>query len=387
MSRQFINEKVRNLPPSGIRKFFDLVVNTKGVISLGVGEPDFVTPWRIREACLYSLEKGYTMYTSNYGLLELRQELAKHTYKKYGVEYNPEKQILVTVGVSEAIDIVFRAVLEKGDQVLIPEPCFVSYKPCVVLADGEPVSIETTARTQFKLTPEMLEQHITDKTKAIILCYPNNPTGATYTEKELIALSKVVEKHDLLVISDEVYAELTYDSNHICFAQLPGMYNRTVVLNGFSKAYAMTGWRIGYAMSSEEIINAIVKIHQYSIMCAPITAQMGALEALKTGDEEVKKMVNQYNQRRRYIVARLNEMGLDCHMPEGAFYVFPSIVKTGLTEEEFAEKLLNEEKVAIVPGSAFGLGGNGHIRCSYASSLENIKEAMDRMERFVVRCK
>ena len=386
MSRQFINEKVRNLPPSGIRKFFDLVVNTKGVISLGVGEPDFVTPWRIREACLYSLEKGYTMYTSNYGLLELRQELAKQAYQKYGVEYNPEKQILVTVGVSEAIDIVFRAVLEKGDQVLIPEPCFVSYKPCVVLADGEPVSIETTARTQFKLTPEMLEQHITDKTKAIILCYPNNPTGATYTEEELIALSKVVEKYDLLVISDEVYAELTYDSNHICFAQLPGMYNRTVVLNGFSKAYAMTGWRIGYAMSSEEIINAIVKIHQYSIMCAPITAQMGALEALKTGDEEVKKMVNQYNQRRRYIVARLNEMGLDCHMPEGAFYVFPSIVKTGLTEEEFAERLLNEEKVAIVPGSAFGLGGKGHIRCSYASSLENIKEAMDRMERFVVRC-
>lgn len=383
-NNKFVNERVSSLPPSGIRKFFDLVIGTKGVISLGVGEPDFVTPWHIREASMYSLEKGYTMYTSNYGLLELRQEIAKHFLQEYELEYNPENQILVTVGVSEAIDLVLRAVLEPDDEVLIPEPCFVSYKACVTLAGGVPIPLATTAETEFKLTPEMLRSQLTPKCKAIILSYPNNPTGATYTKEELIALAKVIEDTNCLVISDEVYAQLTYDDNkHVCFASLPNMKDRTVVLNGFSKSHAMTGWRIGYALASKEITDAIVKIHQYTIMCAPVMGQMAALEAIKNGAEEVAVMVNHYNQRRKLFVKQLNEIGLSCHEPLGAFYVFPSIVKTGLTDEEFAEKLLMEQKVAVVPGSAFGDSGQGHIRCSYASSLDNINEALRRMEKFV----
>jgi aminotransferase len=381
--RTFVNKKVRELPPSGIRKFFDLVVNTKGVISLGVGEPDFVTPWHIREASVYSLEKGYTMYTSNYGLLELRQEIAKHFANKYNLEYNPEGEMVVTVGVSEAVDIVLRAVLEEGEEVLIPEPSFVSYKPCTTLAGGVPIPIETTAVTEFKLTPDMLRNKITPKTKAILLSYPNNPTGTTYTKAELLELAKVIEQYDLLVLSDEIYADLTYEGSHTCFASLPNMKERTVVFNGFSKAYAMTGWRIGYTLASKEITDAIIKIHQYTIMCAPVMGQMAALEALKNGAEEVKFMVNQYNKRRRLIVSRFNEIGLECHEPNGAFYAFPSIKSTGFTSEEFCEKLLLEEKVAVVPGNAFGAGGDGHIRCSYASSLENITEALNRMEKFV----
>ncbi|MDW7674997.1 MAG: aminotransferase class I/II-fold pyridoxal phosphate-dependent enzyme [Bacillota bacterium] len=379
----FVNKKVANLPPSGIRKFFDLVANTKGVISLGVGEPDFVTPWRIREACFYSLEKGYTMYTSNYGLLELRQEIAKHFSRKYKVKYNPENEILVTVGVSEAVDIVLRAVLEPDEEVLIPEPSFVSYKPCTILAGGVPVPIETTADTQFKITPKMVADKITPNTKAILLSYPNNPTGATYSKQELLDLAKVFEKHNLLVLSDEIYADLTYEGAHTCFASLPNMRDRTVVFNGFSKAYAMTGWRIGYTLANKEITDAIVKIHQYAIMCAPVMGQMAALEALRNADDDVIQMVNQYNQRRRLIVSRFNQIGLTCHEPKGAFYAFPSIKSTGLTAEEFAERLLIEEKVAVVPGNAFGLGGDGHIRCSYASSLDNITEALVRIERFV----
>jgi aminotransferase len=383
--RNYINKKVKELPPSGIRKFFDLVVNTKGVISLGVGEPDFVTPWHIREASVYSLEKGYTMYTSNYGLLELRQEIARHFANKYNLAYKPEGEILVTVGVSEAVDIVLRAVLEEGDEVLIPEPSFVSYKPCTILAGGTPIPIETTAATEFKLTPEMLKEKITPKTKAILLSYPNNPTGTTYTKAELLELAQVIEQYDLLVLSDEIYADLTYEGSHTCFASLPNMQERTVVFNGFSKAYAMTGWRIGYTLASKEITDAIVKIHQYAIMCAPVMGQMAALEALRNGEEEVKYMVSQYNRRRRLIVARFNEIGLKCHEPNGAFYAFPSIKSTGLTAEKFCERLLLEEKVAVVPGNAFGIGGDGHIRCSYASSLDNITEALKRIERFVMK--
>ncbi|MBS4024808.1 MAG: aminotransferase class I/II-fold pyridoxal phosphate-dependent enzyme [Clostridia bacterium] len=381
--RNFVNKKVKELPPSGIRKFFDLVVNTKGVISLGVGEPDFVTPWHIREACVYSLEKGYTMYTSNYGLLELRQEIAKHFVNKYKLEYNPEGEIVITVGVSEALDIVLRAVLEEGEEVLIPEPSFVSYKPCTTLAGGVPIPIETTVATEFKLTPDMLRNKITPKTKAVLLSYPNNPTGTTYTKAELLELAKVIEQYDLLVLSDEIYADLTYEGSHTCFASLPNMKERTVVFNGFSKAYAMTGWRIGYTLANKEITDAIIKIHQYAIMCAPVMGQMAALEALKNGEEEVKYMVNQYNKRRRLIVSRFNEIGLECHEPNGAFYAFPSVKSTGFTAEEFCEKLLLEEKVAVVPGNAFGVGGDGHIRCTYASSLENITEALKRMEKFV----
>lgn len=376
---------VRDIPPSGIRKFFDLAAETKGVISLGVGEPDFVTPWHIRESCVYSLEKGYTMYTSNYGLLELREEIARYLYGNFGVTYNPRNELLVTLGVSEALDIALRTILSPGEEVIIPEPCYVSYKPCTILAGGKPIPVRTDVSTEFRVTAKQIEAAITPKTKAIILCYPNNPTGATMTREELLAIAKVVEKHNLIVISDEIYERLTYEGKHTCFASLPGMKDRTILLNGFSKAYAMTGWRIGYVAANPDFIGAMVKIHQYSMLCAPVTAQMAALEALKNGTEEMQKMVNQYNQRRRLVVQGFRQIGLPCFEPKGAFYAFPSVAATGMTSEEFAEKLLLEAKVAVIPGDVFGEGGEGHIRVSYASSLQNLNLALERIGSFLAK--
>ncbi|KKM09199.1 aromatic amino acid aminotransferase [Clostridiales bacterium PH28_bin88] len=381
----FITPVLKAIPPSGIRRFFDLVSSTKGVISLGVGEPDFVTPWHIREACVYSLEKGFTMYTSNWGLPELRQEICRYTEDRYGVRYSPQDEVLVTIGASEAVDLALRSVLGPGDEVLIPEPSYVSYKPCVLMAGGQPVSIRTTMDNGFKLKPEQLERAITSRSKVLMLCYPNNPTGATMNREELEEVSRVVERHNLLVISDEIYSELTYNGGHTCFSSLPGMRERTILINGFSKSFAMTGWRIGYVMGNTALIGAMTKIHQYTILCAPVMGQMAAVEALRRGAAEREKMVNQYNQRRRLVLARLREMGLSCFEPKGAFYVFPSIEVTGMASEEFAEKLLHEELVAVVPGSAFGEAGEGHIRLSYASSVSQLTEALNRMERFVDR--
>lgn len=378
---------VRTIPPSGIRRFFDLVAETKGVISLGVGEPDFVTPWHIRESCIYSLEKGYTMYTSNHGLLELREEIARYLSSTYEVNYDPRQELLVTVGVSEALDLALRALLAPGDEVIIPEPCYVSYKPCTVLAGGVPVPIATEAANQFRVTAQQIEAVITPKTKAILLCYPNNPTGATMPREDFEAIAQVAVKHNLIVISDEIYERLTYEGEHTCFAALPGMKDRTILLNGFSKAYAMTGWRIGYVAANPDFIGAMVKIHQYSMLCAPVTAQMAALEALRNGTEEMEKMVNQYNQRRRLVLKGFEDIGLPCFEPKGAFYAFPSIELTGLSSEEFAEKLLNEVKVAVVPGNVFGSGGEGHIRISYASSVQNINNALEMMGKFVDKYK
>ncbi|WP_366921908.1 aminotransferase class I/II-fold pyridoxal phosphate-dependent enzyme [Metallumcola ferriviriculae] len=381
----FVVQRLKELPPSGIRKFFDLVANTKGVISLGVGEPDFVTPWHVREACVYSLEKGYTMYTSNFGTPELRKGIVRYLAERYQLEYSPDNQVLVTVGASEAVDLALRSVINSGDQVIIPEPCYVSYKPCAVMAGGEAVSIATKAENDFKLTAEQLRQVITPRSKVLILCYPNNPTGAVMTREELSEIAKVVEENNLLVIADEIYSELSYSGEHTSFPSLPGMKDRTILINGFSKSFAMTGWRVGFAAGHRDIIAAMVKIHQYTILCAPVTAQMAALEALNNGMGQVEYMVEQYNQRRRLILKRLRDMGLECFEPRGAFYAFPSIKNTGLNEDDFCEELLKEESVAVVPGSAFGRGGEGHIRISYASSIQQIEEAMDRMERFVAR--
>ncbi len=378
-----LSTTVKNIPPSGIRRFFDLVTETKGVISLGVGEPDFVTPWHVREACIYSLEKGYTMYTSNWGMLELREEIARSLYHNYKVSYEPANEVLVTVGVSEAMDLALRAVVAFGDEVLVPEPCFVSYGPCTSLAGGIPVPIPTTEDNDFRVTAAQIEEKITPKTKALILSYPNNPTGATISREELMEIAKVVKKHDLIVISDEIYDELTYEGTHTCFASLPAMKSRTILLNGFSKAYAMTGWRLGYACGHPEVISHMTKIHQYTIMCAPITAQMAALEALQNGTDEMKKMVAEYDRRRRLVLKGLGEIGLSCFEPRGAFYAFPSVRNTGMTSEEFAEKLLIEAKVAVVPGNVFGANGEGHIRLSYAASVENLTEAIERMGRFI----
>lgn len=378
-----ISTVVQGIPPSGIRRFFDLVAEMKGVISLGVGEPDFVTPWHVREACIYSLEKGYTMYTSNWGLLELREEICRHLFKFYGVKYEPRDEVLVTVGVSEGLDLALRAIIQPGDEVLITEPCYVSYTPCTVMAGGVPVPLQTTAENDFRLTAQQVEDAVTPRTKALVLCYPNNPTGATMSREELLEIARVVEKHDLIVISDEVYDQLTYAGKHTCFAELPGMRDRTILLNGFSKAYAMTGWRMGYACGHREIIAAMTKIHQYTMLCAPITAQKAALEALQNGCEEMKKMVNSYDQRRRLVLKGFAEIGLPCFEPRGAFYAFPSIRHTGLTSEEFAERLLMEARVAVVPGEVFGSNGAGHIRCSYASSVENLTEAIERIGKFL----
>ncbi len=378
-----IAERVRKVPPSGIRKFFEMVVGMPGVISLGVGEPDFVTPWHIREACIYSLEKGYTMYTSNYGLLELREAICTKVKQTYGVEYSPEDEALVTVGVSEAFDLAIRALVNPGEEVLIPEPCYVSYKPCTIFAGGVPVAIETKEEEDFKLTPEAIEEKITPKSKVLILSYPNNPTGAVMGKRELEAIADVVNEHNLLVISDEIYDRLTYTQRHVCFSSLNGMRDRTVYLNGFSKAYAMTGFRIGYALGNADVIEAMMKIHQYTMLCAPIMSQKAAIEAIKHGEKEVEEMRREYNLRRKYVVKRLREMGLSCFEPGGAFYAFPSVKSTGLSSEEFASRLLKEKKVAVVPGNAFGECGEGYIRIAYAASFQDLKEALDRMEDFL----
>ena len=374
---------VRSIPPSGIRRFFDIVAEMSGVISLGVGEPDFVTPWHIRESCVHGLQRGYTSYTSNYGLLELRQEITRMIETDYGVTYNPKCEALVTVGVSEALDLAMRAILSPGDEVLVPEPCYVSYQACVTLAGGTPVSVSCTRENEFRVTVDQLAAAVTPRTKALLIGYPNNPTGAVMPREALAAIAQFAEQHDLIVISDEIYANLTYDGEHTCFASLPGMRDRTILLNGFSKAYAMTGWRIGYALGNEDFIAAMTKIHQFTMLCAPITAQIAAVEALQQGRPSRERMVAEYDKRRRLMVEGFRNMGLDCFEPKGAFYVFPSIQNTGLTSLEFAEKLLHAEKVALVPGNAFGACGEGYIRCSYAASSKNLSEALDRIARFV----
>jgi len=378
-----ISQKVNSISPSGIRKFFDLLSSLEGVISLGVGEPDFVTPWHIREAATSSLEKGYTMYTSNYGMLELRQELAKYLEHHYGVSYQPEREILVTVGVSEGLDLAVRAILNTGDEVIIPDPWYVSYPPCVILAGGTPVFVPTSKQNNFVLKVEDVEPLINKQTKAILIGYPSNPTGAVMPREDLAEIAKLAQKYNLLVISDEIYARLVYGVEHTCFASLPGVKEQTILLGGFSKAFAMTGWRLGYIAANEQLIEAMLKIHQYTMLCAPTMSQMAGIEALRSGEDDVAKMVKEYDRRRRFIVKRLNEIGLPCFEPKGAFYAFPSIEATGMSSEEFAERLLMEERVAVVPGSAFGQCGEGFVRCCYATSLANIEEALNRMERFV----
>ena len=379
----FISQRVNNISPSGIRKFFDLLSSLEGVISLGVGEPDFVTPWHIREAATYSLERGYTMYTSNYGMLELRQELAGYLERHYGISYQHEREILVTVGVSEGLDLAMRAILNPGDEVIIPEPWYVSYPPCVILAGGTPVFVPTSKQNNFALKAEDVEPLINKQTKAILIGYPSNPTGAVMSCEELSKIARLAQKYNLLVVSDEIYARLVYGVEHTCFASLPGMREQTILLGGFSKAFAMTGWRIGYIATNKQLIEAMVKIHQYTMLCVPTMSQMAAIEALRSGEDDVDKMAKEYDRRRKFIVKRLNEIGLPCFEPKGAFYAFPSIEATGMNSEEFAERLLMEERVAAVPGSAFGQCGEGFIRCCYATSLANIEEALKRMGRFV----
>lgn len=383
MKPDTISNRAKNVPPSGIRKFFEMVIGMPDVISLGVGEPDFVTPWHIREACIYSLEKGYTMYTSNFGLIELREEISNHMKNEYQVEYKPKSEVLVTTGVSEAFDLAIRAITNPGDEIIIPQPSYVSYVPCTTFAGGKPIVVKTKVQDEFKLTSEEIENKITNKSKALVLSYPNNPTGAIMERKRLEEIADVVNEHDLIVISDEIYDKLTYSSKHTCFSSLNGMKDKTILLNGFSKAYAMTGWRIGYACSNQEIIDAMMKVHQYTMLCAPITGQMAAIEALKDGQEEMKKMVREYDRRRRIIVKGLNQIGLECFEPKGAFYAFPSIKNSGLSSEEFSTKLLKEKSVAVVPGTAFGSSGEGYVRCAYAASIENINEALSRIEAFL----
>lgn len=371
------------IPFSGIRKFFDIAARMEDVVSLGVGEPDFTTDWNVREAAIYSLEKGQTTYTSNFGLLELRQSISHHLSERYAVDYNPDTEILVTVGVSEGLDLAIRTVLDPGDEVLIPEPCYVSYNPCVALAGGTPVSVPTNAGQLFRVTAEQLSQKVSAKTKAILIGYPSNPTGATMPRKEMQEIVDFAVKHGLYIISDEIYDRLTYEGEHTCVASLPGAYERTITLNGFSKAYAMTGWRVGYACAPASILSIMMKIHSYTMLCAPITSQKAALEALRDGENAVRDMVRQYQQRRRLIVDRLNQIGLTCHMPQGAFYAFPSVQASGLSSEEFAHRLLMECKVAVVPGTAFGAGGEGHVRCSYATGVDRIEEALRRIAKFM----
>ena len=381
--RNPLADKVIEIKPSGIRKFFDIVSEMKDAISLGVGEPDFDTPWHIRDEGIYSLEKGRTFYTSNAGLKELKMEICNYMKRKQNIEYNYNNEVIVTVGGSEAIDIALRAMLNPGEEVIIPQPCYVSYEPCTILAGGVPVIIDLKAENEFRLTAEELEAAITDKTKCLILAFPNNPTGAIMTKEDLEKIAKVIIEKDIIVISDEIYAELTYDREHVSIASLPGMQERTILINGFSKAYAMTGWRLGYACGPANIIGQMTKIHQFAIMCAPTTSQYAAVEALKNGDEDVKEMREAYNQRRRYLVNAFREMGLECFEPFGAFYVFPCIKEFGMTSDEFATRFLEEEKVAAVPGTAFGDSGEGFLRISYAYSLDNLKIAMERFKRFV----
>ncbi len=381
--KNLLSEKTVALKPSGIRKFFDIVSEMDDAISLGVGEPDFDTPWHIRDEGIYSLEKGRTFYTSNAGLKELKEEICYYTKRKQGVTYNPVNEVLVTVGGSEAIDIGLRAVINPGDEVLIPQPSFVSYEPCAIMAGGVPVIIELKAENEFRLTAQELEEAITDKTKILVLPFPNNPTGAIMERSDLEAIAEVIRKHDILVMSDEIYAELTYKEKHVSIIEIEGMRERTILINGFSKAFAMTGWRLGYACGPKEIIEQMLKLHQFAIMCAPTTSQYAAVEALRNGDEDVTQMRMAYNQRRRYLMHAFQKMGLECFEPFGAFYVFPCIKEFGMTSEEFASRFLAEEKVAVVPGTAFGDCGEGYLRISYAYSLDNLKLAIGKLASFV----
>ena len=383
--RNPLSDKITTIKPSGIRKFFDIVNEMEDAISLGVGEPDFDTPWHIRDEGIYSLEKGRTFYTSNAGLKELRTEIVKYIHRTQGVSYDPMKEVLVTVGGSEAIDLALRAMVNPGDEVLIPQPSYVSYEPCAILADAVPVIIELKEENEFRLTAKELLDAITDKTKILVLPFPNNPTGAIMEKKDLEEIAEVVKEKDLFVISDEIYAELTYKEKHVSIASLPGMKERTILINGFSKAYAMTGWRLGYACAPAVIMEQMIKIHQFAIMCAPTTSQYAAVEALRNGDDDVAQMRESYNQRRRYLMHAFQEMGLKCFEPYGAFYVFPCIKEFGMTSEEFAERLLREEKVAVVPGTAFGDCGEGFLRISYAYSLDNLKIAMEKIGHFIER--
>jgi aminotransferase len=378
-----IAKKVIELPPSGIRKYFDIASTIEDVISLGVGEPDFITPWRVREASIYGMEKGRTTYTSNWGLLELRELISKYTFEGSGGDYSPNNEILVTTGVSEGIDLAIRAITDPGDEILVVEPSYVSYKPCVIMAGGVPVPVGTSEKNDFKVRREDIEKRITPRTTAIIMNYPNNPTGSIMTRKDLEEIADVAIEHDLMVLTDEVYEKLTYDGRHASIASLNGMRDNTVLLNGFSKAFAMTGWRLGYACGNSEVIEAMMKVHQYTMLCAPIGAQLGAIEALKNGQSDMQDMVKEYNRRRRVIVRGFNELGMDCFEPKGAFYSFPSIKSTGMSSEEFSERLLYEQGVVTVPGSVFGESGVGHLRCSYCSSMEDIKEALARIGRFL----
>ena len=383
--RNPLSDIIVDIPPSGIRKFFDVVSEMKGAISLGVGEPDFDTPWHVREEGIYSLEKGRTFYTSNAGLKELKQEIGKYLKRRMHIDYDYNTEILVTVGGSEAIDIALRAMLNPGEEVLIPQPSYVSYGPCAVLAGGKPVIIELEEKDQFKLTKEKLLEKITPNTKVLILPFPNNPTGAIMEREDLEEIAKVIEEKDIFVISDELYAELTYKGEHVSIAAIPGMRERTVLINGFSKAYAMTGWRIGYAAAPEIILTQMLKIHQFAIMCAPTTSQYAAVEALKNGDEDIARMKKAYNERRKYLMRAFAELGMDCFEPYGAFYIFPCIKRFGMSSDEFANRLLQEEKIAIVPGTAFGDSGEGYLRVSYAYSLEDLQKAISRIRRFVDR--
>jgi len=380
-----VNEQVAAMPPSGIRRFFDLVQEMEEVISLGVGEPDFPTPWKICDAAVDAMRHGRTSYTSNAGLLELREAIAEDLYRRYGVQYDPATEIMITAGVSEGMDVAMRVLLNRGDEVIVPQPCYVSYMPCVELAGGCAVPLQTSEQDEFKLLPDALSAAVTERTRALVIGYPNNPTGAVMSRADLLPIAKLAERHDLVVISDEIYAHLTYNGSHTCFASLPGMKERTLLLNGFSKAYAMTGWRLGYACGPAEVIEAMVRIHGYTALCSSIIAQFGALEALRNCEAEMRAMVQAYDERRRMFVKGLNDIGLPCFEPKGAFYAFPSIRSTGLASDEFARRLLFEEKVAVVPGTAFGASGEGFVRCTYATGMDQLKEALDRIARFLER--
>ncbi len=383
--RNPLSNTIVNIKPSGIRKFFDIVSEMKDAISLGVGEPDFDTPWHVRDEGIYSLEKGRTFYTSNAGLMELKEEISRYLNRRIGVDYHPKDEVIVTVGGSEGIDIAMRAMLDPGDEVLIPQPSYVSYEPCCILTGGKPVIIELKAENEFRLTKQELLDAITDKTKLLVLPFPNNPTGAIMEKEDLEAIAEVIIEKDIFVLSDEIYSELSYKGDHVSITSIPGMKERTILINGFSKAYAMTGWRLGYACGPKEIIEQMLKIHQFAIMCAPTTSQYAAVEAMRNGDEDVAQMREAYNQRRRYLMHAFRELGLECFEPFGAFYVFPSIKEFGMTSEEFATRLLQEEKVAVVPGTAFGDCGEGFLRISYAYSLDNLKIALSRMAHFIER--
>jgi aminotransferase len=381
--RDFISERAQVIPPSGIRKFFDLVLTMQDVISLGVGEPDYSTPWNICESSIYSIEQGMTSYTSNKGLQSLREALSQYLARHYRLTYNSEDEIVITSGVSEALDISIRAIVNPGDEVLIAQPSYVSYAPCVTLAGGVPVPVECTEQENFKLNPEVLQDKINDKTKALIINFPNNPTGGVMRTGDLEPIAGIVADNDLLLISDEVYAELTYEGQHVAAATVGDLYERTITLNGFSKAYAMTGWRVGYVCAPKPLCEAALKIHQYVMLCAPVMGQVAALEAIRSAEDDKNRMVDEYRLRRNMFVAGLNRIGLPCHVPEGAFYAFPSVKGTGLSDVDFAEGLLKEQRVAVVPGSVFGVGGEDHLRCAYAVSRKNLSEALGRMETFI----